>query len=326
MTMTLTDVVFPALLALLLPQTLYAQPILTAASGPAPGNSVILANLNDVPNLCTGPNCVWDLTAQATTTTAVVDLLAPSAVPESISFPTATVVAVSTGSPTKIFLRNGPYGLSRVGLHNGQPFVDTDPLELLVYPCTYLTTWTDTYASPMEQGTRTYLADGYGTLVGPAGTLTNVLKIHSEYSTGDTMVNGVHYTGVLFEDVFRHPSIPWPVANTFWDRLYADGQLINEQKVGSVINVLPVGILSQTTADLGLHATPNPVTDRVLLQYTPGAKRISVFDATGRCVLVETTNGSTSYLLDLSSLTSGGYSVVVVDSNGLADHTKLLKQ
>jgi|GEM_PF-4304823 hypothetical protein len=265
----------------------HAQPVLTAANGPVPGGTIPMAELAGVPSLCNGPGCVWDFTAVATPNIHQVQLVAPATAPGGGSFPMATVAALATGNPNVNFMRLETGYLRTVGVYNGQVVQYTDPLDVLVYPCTYQTTWTDSYAYPGTQGTRTYTADGYGTLIGPAGTLDNVLKIHSGYATLDTVAGGTHFTATMDENAFWHPDIPWPVATTYWSRVYTNGQLTQEQRVGSVIDQFPIGVEEPAGTGSGALVYPNPAGDLawVLLEGAwQGPVTVSIHDATGRLV------------------------------------------
>jgi hypothetical protein len=293
----------------------HAQPVLTAAGGPAPGSIITMVELSGLPALCTGPGCVWDFTTWVTGNSHQVQLVAPAAAPGGASFPTATVAALTNGNPNVSFLRLEPGYLRTVGMYNGQVVPYTDPLDVLVYPCTYQTTWTDAYAYPGNQGTRTYFADGYGTFIGPAGTMDHVLKVHSAYTTLDTVVGENHFTATMDESTFWHPGIPWPVATTYWARVYTNGQLAQEQRVGSVIQEIVSGMEDVAGTDGIARLYPNPAGEHawVLLEGEwDGPISVFIHDATGKMVRTERSfvqDGKVS--VSLSGLNKGMYLMVL---------------
>ncbi len=80
---------------------------------------------------------------------------------------------------------------STVGMYAGPSFGDvtstyTDPLIDFKFPITYLQQFTDTYqfntvsggiGNSTEAGQVDYTVDGYGTIITPVGTFSNVLRI-----------------------------------------------------------------------------------------------------------------------------------------------------
>lgn len=305
-----------------------AQPVIQVSDAPAPGFTAPIHELFGLPPLDSGPNRVWDLTGAATMGVRQLQLAQPSTAPGASNFPLATVVANADNVQPYSFLRVANGELSTVGVMTTAPRVYSDPFVTMVFPCTYNTTWTDTYAFPGEQGTRTFLADGYGTLIGPAGSLTDVLKVRSEYVSLDTVVQGVAYTGQMVEDVFWRSGTPWPVAVSFWNRVFAGGQLIEELRVGSAIAELPSFIEGLDASRL-LHLWPNPSDGLVSISLEhSGPWTITCIDALGREVLRtgSTGAGSSPLQLDLGWLAPGRYVVRVQDRQGALYHAAVLRE
>lgn len=302
-----------------------AQPILTADAGPVPGHTIPMALITDVPEFSGGPACVWDFTSSIQVSTVDVELVAPSTAPGGASYPTATVAALAEGNPNVNFLKLGPDGLQTVGVYNGQTITYTDPLRTLIYPCTYLTTWTDTWQNNLEQGVRQFVTDGYGTLICEAGTIEGVLRIWSEYSSLDTVIGGMHYLNTIASVSYWSPSVPWPVATTTRVRMYVDGQLVQEQSGGSVIAEIPSAV-HEIMGISPFVAAPNPATEIVRLECAQGLDQVFVSDATGREVMRMKGSGRTMLELPLHGLVDGCYMIRALDSRGHWHIEKLIKQ
>jgi len=295
-----------------------AQPVLTAAGGIMPRYVINLVELDDPDVFCAQAGCTWNFTLNVGVSTAQVQLVAPGSAPGGGAFPMATVAAITAGSPNTPFMALDAGHLRTVGVFNAQADVYTDPLDVLVYPCTYGTTWTDSYTSPQTQETRTYTADGYGTLIGPAGTMENVLKVHSEYISLDTVAGGVHYTGHVFDDVFWHPDIHWPVATVTRQVVLADGVPVQEQSVGSIIAEIPIGLGPELSSVKGLEVWPNPAVDGRVQVTCPSPSmpmaRLVATDVTG--ALVAEAGPWTGKNAELVLPVGGVYLVRAVDAAG----------
>jgi len=277
----------PILSASFFASALAAQPVIIAADAPAPGYSWTVLELANLPPLAAGANATWNLSSATITGTRQLQLAQPATAPGAINFPSATVVANADGETPYNFLKATSSELRTLGLMSPDANVYSDPLITMVFPCSLGTSWTDTYANDTEQGTRTYTADGYGTLLGPNGTLTNVLRVHSEYNTLDTVVNGVSYLGVMVEDAFWRSGTRWPVATSFWFRVFADGVIVQEQRVGSALDVIS-SVVELSASNTGARAWPNPARDRVQVQVDKGGwYEANWSDALGRTIASE---------------------------------------
>lgn len=304
---------------------LHAQPVLTAANGPAPGHTIAMAVVMDLPELNSGPNCLWDFTSTTQVLTTEVELVAPGTASGGTSFPSATVAAMANGNPNVNFLKLGPNGLETVGVYNGQTITYSDPLKTLVYPCTFQTTWADTYQTNTDQGSRSYLADAYGDLVCAAGTVEGVLRVRSVFLSSATVVGGVQHVDSIISDTYWSPAFPWPVATTTNVRSYANGQLTQEQHGGSVIAEFPSAV-QETTTRHAIIVAPNPTSEMVKLTSSHGLEEVQVLDATGRVVLHVPVAGRSLVELPLLGLGSGGYMIRARDNRGFWHVEKLVKR
>ena len=196
-----------------------------------------------------------------------------------------------------------------LGTMNPGPLIFSDPLTTMVLPCTYGTTWTDTYADPNAQGERTYTADGYGTLVGPGGSFSDVLKVHSEYTSLDTIINGVNYEGLVVQDVFWRSAIGWPLVTSIRSIVFVDGQPIQDTWVGSAVELFFTDV-HELSAETTVQVWPNPSAG--LFEFSSGHEySFTVFSSCGASILI-----GNSSVIDLSSQPTGIYSAVISDGQG----------
>jgi hypothetical protein len=275
------------LLSCLASSALAAQPVITAADAPAPGNSWAVIELSNLPPLAAGTNATWNLSSATITGTRQLQLTQPSGAPGASNFPNATVVANADGESPYNFLQATGSELRTLGVVNTAPNIYSDPLITMVFPCSLGTSWTDTYANVLEQGTRSYTADAYGTLIGPSGTLTNVLRVHTEYFTLDTVVSGTPYQAIMIEDAFWRSGMCWPVATSFWFRVFAAGIMVQEQRVGSALVVMS-SFPEDVTGVAGIRAWPNPARDQIQVQVAQGGwYGVMWSDALGRTIVRE---------------------------------------
>lgn len=134
-----------------------------------------------------GINQTWDLSGMNTQMTAVTTVHAPASQSGHENFPNASFAMVVTGQTEVGFvaITEGKYEI--VGMYSADGLMTyPDPMTQLQFPLSYQTTYTDTYEryvdfgggiANQEIGNHTMVVDGTGTLITPAGTFTNVLRI-----------------------------------------------------------------------------------------------------------------------------------------------------
>lgn len=203
------------LLSLLVPATisLQAQPTLTSANEATIGTSFTYNYVDPtgVQPGNSGASQTWNFASVTPNgTTSVHNYVSVASTPYAANFPgtnlvqqvidTATVYLYHTTSASSTELNGIAFDAG------GTPSIMTySNSELLrQYPATYNSTSFDTYAGTLTMtlgpvtitiyrtGTYEYLADGYGTLITPAGTFTNTLRGKIRQVFTDSMV----YVGV----------------------------------------------------------------------------------------------------------------------------------
>jgi hypothetical protein len=270
-----------------------AQPVIQFSNLAANGTSFALhlvtnpGTSNPLPD---GANITWDFSSATLQmnvgTMAWVD---PSATPQGSNFPTSNKAQQVT-LPTSTFYNYydaEPGQLDQLAneIGDGDNVIYSDPKTQLIFPFNYQDSFVDNYNDGSPQSTtRTY--SGYGTVILPTGTYTNVAKITS--SSG---------------------SIAFLTTNPV-------AQLVNIDNDGTVLvfgdPVLGVG---ERAGAAVVQAFPNPATDRITITGVDKPGTWELLDAEGR---IQRQGQASPGLLDLpvESLASGCYAFVLRDAAG----------
>jgi hypothetical protein len=274
-----------------------AQPVLNFVDvGTVPGDAFIYHDCPwQLPGTA-GPAQSWDFSSLTTDSLIDITFVDPATTPDAASFPLATIAADNdSGYAYSAFGATGGQflGLSFTGLAT---IVYSDPMQMVVYPATHLTTWTDAFAAnftiggfPISRtGTISAEVDGYGTLIMPYGTLSDVLRVSYVEDTNDDngfgttsihhvytyfLVAGAHYPVVDIYSITVTPAFgpPTIIEGTHW--LVAGPQVV----LGASV---PSGLL---------RVYPIPATDRLNVEFlgtgTDGLTMFDLVDASGRIVV-----------------------------------------
>lgn len=295
------------------------QPVMTEADMPAPGMAWTVYELSELPPIGPGSNVMWDFSGVVITETSQLQTAEPSTAPGASNFPSATAVTFRDNEPPYFFSEVTESQMRTLGAMNTAPLIYSDPLTTMVLPCTYGTTWTDTYANPESQGERTSAADGYGTLVGPGGSFSDVLKVHTEYTSLDTTINDVYYQGLVLQDVFWRNGIGWPLVTSIRSIVYVDGQPIQETWVGSALELFFTGV-QELSAIFPARVWPNPTVGQITVEFADRlviGSYCGLYDTMGR-LLHEWAlfAGATMEEIDLSRFGKGSFVLKFTKPNG----------
>lgn len=204
-----------------------------------------------------------------------------------------------------------------------------DPQRILVFPCSYNTSWTDDFGGSWSSSTGTPAtttgtlegtADAVGTLIMPYGTIDNVLRVAITCSYTDNFggFGSIQYD--LVQHVFYKPGVPAPLVQ--FTRQTSDGMGNYQQdSTSSWLSGDLVGITGAMQHAVGLEVFPNPAVDQATLVFsgTGGAITWEVTDAMGRLVgtgRMPTSPGIMRHSLDLGSYSPGLYHIRLIDTEG----------
>ncbi|MBK8228057.1 MAG: T9SS type A sorting domain-containing protein [Flavobacteriales bacterium] len=329
--------IYPVLLsAHLFAGTAAAQPIIDQSNFAAsPGESFVLNASAWMDPGASGANVTWDfsgLVIDSAFTYAYVD---PASTPMTDSFPTATLAhAENAGYAYRSFDATGGYYL---GYHMDQDAVVDyqDPEMTFQFPCTYGTQWVDDLFADYLPGPSWFYAgsinaeaDGYGTLILPYGTFTNVLRLHltRSYTLETPWPEDGFYVDTIY--YYLHPGTHYPLVEVFTNSSGEEG--------GEPIVTTGVRWLSDPFAGIqGAVASANTLVAvaqgdglvRLDLSLNAGgAVTIDVIDAAGRIVAQDRLGlgaGASSHTLAVSALRPGLYTVRML-LNGQQMTTRLV--
>lgn len=293
-----------------------AQPVLQASDvAYAVGDSWTI-NVSD--HLSAGPsgaNQTWDFSGLNINATAVVDMLDPSTTTFGSQFPTATVaqyIAIqgswayvdATSSSTN-------YGIATTTT----AIAYSDGEVMFNFPLNYMDTNDDSFAASFvsngftvnRSGSVNSIVDGYGTVITPSGTFTDVLRVKMEEDYQDAVVGSPQVA--TYETEIYHwykAGIRYPVLiNTIFN---ANGQ-VSESIQYTDYNV---GINERSSVIVGVY--PNPTSDVLNLSGTTFKQaQFEVLNAVGQVVLIGLVNDGK---VDVSGLTAGIHILRVTQESG----------
>jgi hypothetical protein len=288
--------IFTSLLMVLFASGLTAQPVITSAFNPTPGDEWKLHPINAaITSGQAGANVTWDFSSvQVIWNPEVGNYLSPASTPFAIDFPDATVayeakIEVGTfhyfkASGTKLE-RLGEASVLRTLIYPTPPTVYT-------YPFTYNTTVSQNYACTTMVGsleltrTATWEAtgDAYGTLILPTGTHSNVLRIRTENKVTDNYSGGVgeQKTDVI-EYMWVDPNVKVPLMVISTKIYHTTGDTITTAKISDAVS----SIADASNAPVKLHLQPNPVVDQATVTLDmehEGSILAEVYSSDGRLI------------------------------------------
>jgi hypothetical protein len=297
--------------------SLNAQITLTQATHvPLPGESVNFHGIAGAVVDCglAGANQTWDLSTHTSPTWTISNYISPQNALLPTDFPDATVVAQTSGIETYFSSSANFYFVE--GQHSpGQSKITyTDKREILVFPLTYNTSYTGTFAADVlnisaggqlfsRVGTTTITGDGYGTLILPYATVSDVLRVNIVTSYGDP------YQGTpisSYEEVYYY----WYCAHkkeclaVYYD-LFLNGSI-----VGSYYSYMAESSYTNIDDNIAkpkerITIFPNPASDVLNFNGAPDNYTLNIYNFSGSLVSSINMRGSSS--IDISHLQQGMY-------------------
>lgn len=236
-----------------------------------------------------GPNLTWNFTgATYQMNFGTIAYVAPATTPQGASYPTADLAQVAISplgtSYTYLNLTSSLLEILAEDVGTANPRIYTDPKTVLVFPYAYLNSFTDAYAYPGTTGSTTRVYSGYGTVILPTGTYTNVVKMTSS-------------SGAI--NFFRSNPVE-PLV-----QIESDGSAI----VFGDATVTGVADLAQMPV---LTVLPNPTTDKVQVEGLASGAQWQLADLQGRVLLAGSLR-SGPLQLDLAGFAAGPYLLVAQD-------------
>ena len=220
------------------------------------------------------------------------------------------------------------YGGNIVIAGNPATITYTSPANYAKYPMSFGTTTTAAIGGTLTAlsnngtftGNATAVADGFGTLMLPGKTYTNVLRVLSTQTINFAVPSAFISNGVLNQDVYNFyiPGRKAPIYTVSNSTVVAP-PIISSASTASNATIAsdyltPVGLTENTETITDLVVFPNPTSNFITLKTANiSANTVDVFDITGKKISTHSfTNGQASF--NTSTLVSGIY-IYTIKSN-----------
>jgi hypothetical protein len=337
------------------------QPTLNSSVFPVPGTTFYYQDANPG-GLLPGPagaNQTWNFSTVTPTGSPVLqNFVTPASTPYSSSHPGATVCeTISDGAGGFIYAyyisNTSATELKGISFLSGTTpvnFIYSNTQKVLQYPLTYTNSFTDAFVgsytiiqtgitiTDYRSGTETVTGDGYGTLIVPGATYTNVLRVKIRQLITDSIV----YVGVPIPAVVQHyfsTTHNWisaTISNKLAQMTLSFDTTIssNPTTYNSYARYQPLstGIAEQVNLHNEILSSPNPAFESTMMRIDdgePGEAHLRIVDANGRLIKAVTLNfnsaDNNNIMVDLTDYAKGIYSMQVMqkDKSWVAKVVKL---
>ena len=276
-----------------------------------------------------GPGETWDFGNYNGPTVATYSGVNPTGTPYVGQYPAADVCSYAPGPGQYEYLEDDNAATFLLGANSAQASLNfsANKQTILVFPFTYNDTWTDTYQAAgnnagfpfTRTGTITATADGFGTLITPHGTYTNVLRIYY-YQTytdnfGTDLYDGEQSTWSWYKEGVHYPIF------SITDALYDGFPTISM----GTYNDAPTGLNEQTAA-MPVSVYPTPAKDELFVEMGANhtVSKYEILDVTARTVLI---GELTSQLntIGVKDITAGHYLLKIFSNNAIQTRKVLIQ-
>ncbi|MCS6933569.1 MAG: T9SS type A sorting domain-containing protein [Chitinophagales bacterium] len=301
-----------------------AQPTLTASQiTPQPGETHPLRYFSGGQPGGGGNNKTWSFLPPAITLddSTSYDVVTLSQTPFSGQVSNVDILYNFEDFEYEFYKTGDTFSMTGYGIYQGvaQIYIYSDPKDLLRFPLNMGTDYTDSYYmnytsslfSFIDSGKIRVFVDGWGTVITPAGTFTNALRVVRV----DSLFS--KYVGFSGPDFVLVKTYEWYVANLHLpviqiDSVWVDGQL--DDVYGQYYN----GHYNPTSVNdlpFSLYVFPNPAASVVYVQSSENnLSYITLMDLAGREVM-HTTIHELPAAIPLTGLSGGIYILSCFDED-----------
>jgi hypothetical protein len=312
-----------------------AQEITSGQASFLPGETFLM---HSGPWVDPGPaveDYVWDFSTFASSSDVPQVFVAPGSTLYGGSFPSATV-AQEAGPNAWGYYRGTADAFEQLGVRSANQSVICgagDEITVIPYPLSYGNgTNTEfvcdgvTFGETFDRvGNVSITADGYGDIVLPYGTISNVLRVYWEQNYTD-VGNNVDDFGYLTNYFWYKPGVHCPVMAIYHIEtfsVYLEYTWMADQ--------FSIGIEEALRNDIGVELYPNPASQSVsVVLGSKGHVRLAMIDGTGKTVrmvdLGDRAAGIQKEEISLEGLAPGPYTVRVTDDHGGSGSQRLIVQ
>lgn len=271
---------------------------------------------------------VYDLSTLPLGAATTSTILLPSATPYGTYYPAATHASAGLVNPQSyVYLQLTATQEVLLGLYGPSvQLIYTDPQQVAAFPLQLGTTWNDDFAGTQtvsgmdvaRTGTSTGNYNGYGTVILPFGTFTNVARVEMTQTYSDNF-SGLTYTTIVHVVSYLKAGLSQALFSTNFTLSDVGGTMDTVGTSSSMVDPASIGIRENSRSILA-SVWPNPASGTATIQLAQSANpglSIALYDATGRIVRhVHVNAGMERIPLDLKGLRSGLYFLRATDSAG----------
>jgi hypothetical protein len=300
---------------------LFAQPILTATgTNPVIGESFTMNVSPYVNPGNSGTNQTWDLSSMSGTG-GLTTVVTPASTTNGASFPASNIAWSNSSNPYISYFKTSSTALQNYGTFSSTIMSYSNPEDMLHFPFSYTNTFSDTWATQFvsggytfyRKGTTTVTADGYGTLITPSTSYTNVMRVHFVQVYQDSS-----FTGTPYIITYNNNEYMWykegahvQIATVYTLTSSAGGPYTGATYVSG-----DVGINNLTDIISAFNLFPNPTSDFINIE-TQQKSEIEILNIAGQLIKSITANENTTSM-DISDFAKGMYFVKVKTEKGIA--------
>ncbi len=306
--------------------TSMAQPVLTAAAtNPITGDVFhIVSSVYSGTVSPSGANVVWNFSSLAASGNYTRGEVMPASTPYSSVFPLATLCD-TIGSNFDYYLTNSSSFLSlgRKSLSNNST-IYSNSMTLMIYPFTYGSSFTDSFAGIQTIGPSVYnqsgivttTAESWGTVTTPTATFYNALRVRQN-------IHYVQTIGATTYQTFSGSAYFWYVAGVHQPVLSILSDTVNGSPVAMCQYLSgAVGISEENEMGITTNLFPNPATNSITLEYvlkTANSIEISIVNSLGEKIISKRMAtqpvGEYSEIFNLQGISKGIYFAEVTAGN-----------
>jgi len=206
----------------------------------------------------------------------------------------------------------------------------SDPMKMLEFPLTDAMGFTDDFSATFTSsgysftriGTVEGITDGWGTLITPEGTFTDVIRVRLTQT---------------FTDTYSLGTIDYDIVSYIWYKSGYHAAIANVVSMSTSVTapslyseymeVDNLGLSESNLANVQLY--PNPAKDvlNLKIDHSTMIEQIQITDMNGNTLLeIPLAEIQTNSNINVSELTSGIYFVRIVGTNGQTDIQKFVKE
>lgn len=320
-------------------QTMNAQITLTAANNtPSLGDSFTqnTYDANTVTAGSAGANITWNFASLTAQSTQSFNMVTPSSLSDGSNHPSSNVATSSSTGEVYMYVDTDELSIAGNYVPGTLRESFTDVRELTKFPITFGNSFSETFDGTINNigasqtfdrgGTIAITADGYGDLILPYGTITNVLRVkvislYSDGQGGTPFINYEDTTYLWYNASTKFPIMNWTILNSGGFSTLKSGWYLDQSSV-----VVSLG--DDFTPNNPITIYPNPVSNNqttILLDKLYENAQLQVIDITGKIVKAENVAATSKNItLKLDGLNKGIYFVQILHDNALISSEKII--